>query len=46
MAYTPTTWKQTYKERTDLTGFLTHLTRPQPENNLEATDVLIKILRE
>lgn len=46
MAYTSSAWKQNYKERTDLTGFLTHLTRSQPENNLGATDVLIKILRE
>lgn len=46
MVYNPAAWKQTYKNRTDLTGFLTHLTRPQPQNNLGATDVLIKILNE
>lgn len=46
VAYSPTAWRKTNKDRTDLTGFLTHLTRPQLQNNLGATDVLIKILRE
>ncbi|MFU1903147.1 DUF2971 domain-containing protein [Bacillus thuringiensis] len=46
MVYNPTAWNQTHKSRTDLTSFLTHLTRPQFESNLNETDVLIKILRE
>ncbi|WP_409253858.1 hypothetical protein V1502_08155 [Bacillus sp. SCS-153A] len=45
MAYQTFQWNQTNKNRTDLTGLLTHLTRRQ-EPNLNATDVLIKILTE
>jgi hypothetical protein len=45
MAYQNLHWNQTNKNRTDLTGLLTHLTRRQlPE--LNETDVLIKILKE
>lgn len=46
MAYQATHWRETHKSRTDLTGLLTHLTRRQDENNLDATGVLIKILNE
>lgn len=46
MEFTHTAWMETTKNRLDMTNLLTHLTRPLPQFNLTATDVLIKILRE
>ncbi|MYL37357.1 DUF2971 domain-containing protein [Halobacillus litoralis] len=46
MPYESLNWKQTHRNRTDLTGLLTHLTRRQEEYGLNSTDVLIKILNE
>lgn len=46
MAYQASHWKDTHKNRTDLTGLLTHLTRRQEENDLNAVHVLIKILND
>ena len=44
MAYQSLDWQQTHKNRTDLTGLLTHLTRRTPE--MDAIGVLIRILTE
>ncbi|RNF38779.1 DUF2971 domain-containing protein [Planococcus salinus] len=44
MAYQMRQWMETYRNRTDLTNLLSHLTKA--EGNLSATDVLIKILNE
>ncbi|TYS46792.1 hypothetical protein [Bacillus infantis] len=46
MAFQAMDWKVIQKTRSDLTGMLTHLTRRQDDKNLNAIDVLIKILNE
>ncbi|UTE76758.1 hypothetical protein [Rossellomorea sp. KS-H15a] len=45
MVFQISQWNQTNKNRTDLTGLLTHLTRRQGAE-MSATDVLVKILTE
>lgn len=42
--YDMTKWLNRHKNRTDISAYLTHLTREQ--SNLEDVDVLIKILKE
>lgn len=46
MSFTHSAWMGTTKNRLDMTNLLTHLTRPLPQLNLSATDVLIRILKE
>lgn len=50
MGYDVERWKNRMSQRSDMTGFLTHLTRAALDTNgkvtMDTTDVLLKILRE